>query len=232
LALPAPRDLSPFCGAAPCPCKKGTTVKPTHPEQRCQLEAPLVVQGIPCAPGDLDFYRDGALKYCEQDTKPVVLDSVECGGGWHIWMHQNHRLAQCGNIKPVTLGTFELRGPNIALFSDGKLSSGELAKDIELDGIHCRRSVELYKTGKLQSCQVAAPVTRGTIVLQPNDFVTLREDGTIKRVQLAKDTTIEGKLVKADIVCFDSKGKLTRPTNECSSIASAVDEVAAADRTR
>ena len=218
-------ELTTYCGGTPCPCKTGTTEKATTSAQTCELEAPLGVQNVACAPGRLEFYGDGSLKRCEQAKSPYEAEGgIVCEGGWAITFHPNHRLARCAGIHPISLGGFELAGPNLALFDDGTVAAGEIAKDIELDGITCRRTIQLYKGNHLQSCQVAAPVSRAGVALQPGDIVTLRKDGTLKRVQLDKDTTLDGRPLNAGIVCFDDKQVVAAtPTNECSAIASETD---------
>lgn len=217
----APVDKSPWCGAKPCPCTPDTKERPGPSDHECEISGPLVVQGVPCGAGHLQFYPDGKLKQCEQ-VAPYTVDGIECGGNWRISFHPTGKLARCASIKvPLAVGAFKMAGPNLALFPDGTLADGEIEGEIDLGGFRCRDRVRMYPGGKLQTCTVAAPAKRGDVELLAGDSVHLRPDGTLKNVTYGrKGVTVAGKVVPAtNVMCFDAKEQpLDKPPGDCNDL--------------
>jgi len=185
------------------------------------------VQGVPCDKGHIEFHAGGKLRQCEQTSTPYATDGVTCGGNWHISFHKNGKLARCGSITPVTIGTYKLSGPNLALFSDGSLADGELAVDAVIDGIPCASHVRLYPGGKLQACTIGAKTTKLDIELRPLDSITLRPDGKVKSIMFSrKDGTIAGKPIAASIsTCFDEAEKpLDKAPQDCNNVVGEMDD--------
>jgi hypothetical protein len=214
-------EKSPYCGAKPCPCAPDTKEKPGEWDHPCELTVPTVVQGVPCDHGLLEFYPDGKIKQCQQDGTAYTIDGVTCKGNWHINFHPNGKLARCAGVTPMTIGPYNVSGPNLALFSDGSLANADISGEVDVGGIKCQHSVLLYPGGTLQRCWLAAPVTKAGVSLQANDSITLRPNGKLKSMSFnRKDGTIDGKPVAATKeTCFDENEKpLEKAPEDCNTM--------------
>ena len=151
---------------------------------------------------------------CEADTNKQVVKG---------------RIERCKLSKDLTVDGYTCgAGAVVETHSDGKFKGCYLKEPKVVDGFTCKDGLQLYPGGKLERCKVtAAKNVRAGIDVRAGDWVTLRKDGTISRLELgsgpnkiydipcrgyfnyfypdqklkkcelAEDTTLEGKKVSS-----------------------------------
>lgn len=195
-----PTAFTPLCGATPCPCKAGTSNEAKETYDRCELEAQLTVQGVPCGPGRLLFHPDGRLAQCEI-AGAATIGSIKCSnaGFGFFQLHENGTVKQCTAEGPTKVGDFELAAGafRIQIFEDGTLRQGTLAAPRDLFGVKCTGDVVFYRGGRPYSCRIDEPVELGGHKLEKNTPVMLAKDGSLLGFFPQSDVTIDGKLRQA-----------------------------------
>jgi hypothetical protein len=180
VAKPAPA----WCDGKKCPCKEGDE-KATESYKSCELSSDLVVQGIPCSKGRLEFWPDGTLKKCDLKS-PVMVGEYECHVGVGImWLHKNGSLKRCHVKGEYKVGTYELGSRwgafDFELYADKKLREGELKSPGTFGTRSCTAGkVGLYADGKVYSCNTAEPiVVDETLTLEKETPVLFAADGAL-----------------------------------------------------
>jgi hypothetical protein len=204
IAAPAPT----FCDGKPCPCKAGTSTDAKDEWKQCELEKPLVVQGVPCGAGDLRFHADGKLKECSLEA-PVDVGPYHCQVGVGIlWLHPDGKLKRCNVAGTAKVGDFDLEDKrfgywDLEIYDDGGLKDGTLAAPRTIGGKPCRRQVTLYRGGAPYSCDLDAPLTEGTLTLPEATPVMWSKDGKVIGYFPQEDMPYKGGVHKAgEPVCL------------------------------
>lgn len=135
---------------------------------------------------------------CEADTnKQVVKGKIE-----------SCRLSKDFTVDGYTCGAGTVAGT----YGDGKLKGCYLKEAKVVSGYTCKDALQLYEGGKLERCKLtAAKNVRAGVDAHAGDWVTLRKDGSLSRLELGS-----GPSKISDIPCkgyfnyFYPDGKLKK----------------------
>jgi len=196
VAKPAPT----WCDGNKCPCKEGDE-KATETSKMCELGAPLVVQGVPCGKGRLEFHPDGKLRACDL-ASPVTVGSYACRVGVGILrLLPDGSLQRCNVSGEYTIGGYQLgRASNafdLELFDARTLREGELSRPTQVAGHRCKGKLGLYRDGKLYSCDSDEPiVVDDALTLPMGTPVTFAADGSLSGFFPQAEVTYHGEVKK------------------------------------
>jgi hypothetical protein len=200
-ALPVAKPAPTWCDGKKCPCKEGDE-KAKESYKACELGAKLVVQGVPCGKGRVEFWPDGKLKKCDLEA-PVMVGDYECHVGVGIlWLHKDGTLKRC-HVK----GTYKVDGYQLGsrwgafdfeLYANGKLREGELERPQKIGTHGCAEKIGLYPDGKVYSCKATEPVVVDETLTLPKDTPVLyAADGSLSGFFPQSTITYKGEEKKA-----------------------------------
>ena len=116
---------------------------------------------------------DGVLSdgICEADTNKLVVKG---------------KIEKCKLSKDLSVDGYTCgAGVVVETHPDGKFKGCYLKEPKVVDGYSCKDGLHLYPGGKLERCKVtAAKNVRAGIDVRAGDWVSLRKDGTISRLEL------------------------------------------------
>lgn len=204
-----------YCGATPCPCKAGSEQKSGDKLSICDLEKTVQIGARSCEPGRVVFHESGALEECLLSADTEIGDYTCKKAPLSSAFHPDGTLRNCSLAKDATLGDFKLTaGRSIKLHADGKLRNAWLVDPVTVDGWSCTKNTYLFASGKLEACTVTKAGKVGTQDFPASSYVRIREDGTLRGLELGGPGKVAGKPAKAnDRFCFED-GKVAA-TQSC-----------------
>lgn len=164
-----------------CECADGKKIeKGKKGHQYCELSKPMKVQGKPLNAKRVGFNQEGRLV--------------------------SFNLAEETKIGPVNCK----KNGNVNLRPDGTLKSCWTNENLELNGVQCTGGVSLHESGKLSRCKMAAAKKMSGLDLPKGTWVTIREDGSVDRFEVATAIEVQGQTCKGYHNFLHENGKLKK----------------------
>jgi len=160
------------------------------------LQEATLIDGFPCAAGEIRFYGSGLLKACTL-AKDAVIHGNLIPKGTEVMLNREGNLYSCFFEKDMEIQGYPVhsrfgRTPRnqfeipTVFYPDGRLRGFIASSDVMIQGIPCKKRVlgffsgtfiELYENGNLKSCTLSKDAEIGGRSISAGSEVALSEDG-------------------------------------------------------
>ncbi|MBU4488267.1 MAG: hypothetical protein KKI13_04290 [Candidatus Omnitrophica bacterium] len=170
-----------------------------------------VIQGILCAKAPIELYESGKLKKArlaqDQEIQGIRFIAGSDMSFTESGALENAKLVQAQEIQGIKF----IKGSRINFDDSGKILLSNLERSPDIQGIICEKgSIELYESGKLKSGRLLRDQNVQGVQFPRGTGIHLLESGELMSVWLGQDYEKDGiKFARGNSLSFYKSGKIS-----------------------